>query len=1199
MQKPTLRSASLLGFLLLVLGLQTGFAQKWSTLENTHFRVIYQKPYAQLAGEVLRIAESVWPTLAKAYESYDRYQRIDILITDDGDDANGFAIYNSSRIAVFAPHMDWVMRNRQNWLGNVVTHELAHVFTLRRAAWLSAFDAVDVYGATYDYGSRVNYAFHLPWIPLVAPTWYVEGIAQFEAAQNGNDTWDSQRDMVLRDAYLTGTLPTLDFIETFDYDADWTQAERTYNTGFGFLLYLKDRFGVDKVRALAKPKPIFNFSFSARQAFGESLPQLFEEFRRSLANRYADYKGIPKDPIADPDMVGSYQQDLAFSPDGRYMAWLGNDEDRKYPLNWIYWKEIGATVASKTKKPEVAPAGPSTPAPAPKKESMLREPDPFSVPGAANPMAGRFLFKPANPVLGLAQKYLPSVSRHSSAPGLKDLGTRRVIEEDVTRSDELGSSGLEFSPDNKRLLTTRGSENSAYTDIWEYEFKSKGSESDKWHRLTWEERASYPSYHPSKKLIVFTRKFGGTTNIAVLDSTGKTYKLTNFTNGEQVYNPRYTPSGDSIYFTFAWIDKEAIAAISADAQGFDTFGSLKDSALYPDSLTLAKGQKFTFVTPLKRGGIRNVRFCGDTLLWSSNTEDSVYNVYARLPKDSSVYRATRVAGQALEPITRGGTLYYQGYQKQRFQIFKQPLALAKTSLTFGRPTDSLVTVKPKKEDFTKVFETGDFGGVKTALDITPYVALQPQFIAGNNSYTDLAVGLSVTLGEGYGTWLQGFSGAVSKRWDFDTPPSYQFSYSGFIAEQPIAHTSLTWPVNLYYSYYHDIVNYKASGLQGLAGTPDNYEAVSAHIQELYTRDIFDALIPLPYQFTVSGQFWRETITDEFRFQIDTVRTGQPRITHLSPRLSFLRDDPDHTHYNMGLNWWWGKGMIGTYMPTGIAVGLDVHKWWATYDTSTFFLDSASAIQYTIDTHKPVPLAVLQQDAFDPWSVGASFSSMYSYRTLFSVFAGGELGAYLNTFPTESRIANLNDADPANPDTTFRDVTAHGLWPMTYKIGYYRLSGYPYQFMYRGRDIMEGSSYAFGQAGLSVPLRIGAFLDGLPTTSFKSFMLTVMGEAGTTLLVAPDKIVTALDKERFYPLLDYGVRLSANFRLYHELPFTLFGQVFMPVNDLKASDLLNNDYPSSLPLSGESVQEADLRDRKDYLKVVKEPRFFVGFELGIF
>ncbi|MDB5051950.1 MAG: hypothetical protein JWO30_5021, partial [Fibrobacteres bacterium] len=816
MQNTAPRFAPLVTLLALVCG-SISAAAKTLTLETNHYRVGYQEKNAQLAGEVLKVAESVWPTLARAYDSYNHYQQIDILITDEGDDANGYAIYNFSRVVIFAPHMDWVMRNRQMWIQNVVTHELAHVFSLRRAAYLSPVDAVELYGSTYNYADNVNYSFHIPWIPLVAPTWYVEGIAQFEAYMNGNDSWDSQRDMVVRDAYLTGTLPTLDFIETFENDEDWTQAERCYNTGYAFLIYLKDRFGADKVRDLARPKPLANFSYSVHEAFGRDLTDLFEDFKRSLADRYADFKEIAPDPLADKDMVGGYQQDLAFSPDGKYMAWLGNEADRRYPLNWIYWKPIHGGEVTKSAhpvdKPAAAPAptnpapGPSpapAPTPDPKQDGFFPGNGPV---GNAPGMAPHARF--ANPAMALGRgfgpfpggpaRYRPTVAGY--------VGEKEAIE-DAKRSEEFGSSGLEFSHDNTRLLTTRQSENAQYTDIWEYEFRAKKSESDKWRRLTWEERAVYPSYHPAKDLIVYSRKKSGSSNLTLLDSTGRSWQLTNFSNGEQVYNPRFTPKGDSIYFTLGVLEKEAIVSINADAPGFNTFLATKDSAVFPDSLLLAKTQKINFVTPFRTGAYRHLRFQNDTLLYSSNALDtsySVYDVYARVPGDSAVYRATHVAGQAMEPIAHDGTLYYQGYRKQQFRIFRQPFALTRTNVILGAPTDSLPNLKPKKVDYTKVFESGEYTGTKVALDITPFLSVQPVFISGNRTYTDLALGLNVAFGEAYGSWMQSVSGAVTKRTSLDAPMNYQFSYSGVISSESIKHTSSSWPVSLYYNVYHDVV----------------------------------------------------------------------------------------------------------------------------------------------------------------------------------------------------------------------------------------------------------------------------------------------------------------------------------------------------------------------------------------------------------
>jgi hypothetical protein len=1194
-------------------------ADRFQTLESPHYRVAYEKKYQQLAGEVLGVAESVWPTLSKAYESYDRYERITIKIVDAGDDANGFALYNFSSIEIYPSHMDWVMRNRQTWIQNVVTHELAHVFSLRRAAWLAPFDAVDLYGSTYNYNANVNYSFHYPWVPLIAPSWYVEGIAQFEAYMNGNDLWDSQRDMVLRDAYLTGTLPTLDFIETFDYDEDWTQAERTYNTGYAFLIYLKDRFGADKVRKLAFSKPLFNFSYSVEKAFGKPLPDLFEDFKRSLADRYADFKDIPRDSLADQDMVGGYQQNLAFSPDGRYMAWLGNDEDRRAPLNWIFWKPIGGKATKSGKPAAAAGETPASPGPTP-------PPDPVPAPSPApardgflpgeGPVAGAPGFLPPmrapNPALAL-------MKRATAAPaGLGRLrpgvpggfaAARGADELPARRSEEYGSSGLEFNRDGTRLLTARQDRYAEHNDLWEYEFRSGKGEKEKWHRLTWEERAAYPSYHPTKDLIVYSRKDNGSSNLAVLDSNGRTWQLTHFSNGEQVYNPRFTPKGDSIYFTLGLADKEAIVSINADAPAFNPFQAIKDSALFPDSLPVAKGQKLAFVVGWRKGALRNLRFSGDTLFFSSNAEDSVYSVYdvyARLPGDSVLYRATHVAGQALEPLPRDGELYYQGFRKQRFRIFRQPLNLVRTSRTLGPPRDTLPAPKPKKIEYEKLFQTGDYGGTKVASSITPFLALSPVFLSGTKSYTDIVAGLDLTFGEVYGEAEGGFSqsvsGAVTKRTRMDAPLDYLFTYSGLLAGTPIRHTHFTWEPALYYSVYHDIIGGKEDFTDRSLSSANGQnveQTVETRLTSEWSRWAVSAVTPLPYDFTLGASYWQQFVTETYTQHGVLRQIGNGAIVGegSTPTTDFLRDASEHKHYEADLGWSWSKGMLGTYLPTGGGVYGLVHKYWATYQTNVIPVDSINAIRLSAG-NAPVPAVVPIQAEYDPWSVEGGAGGMYSIGRAVSLFANAEAGEFLNNFPTVREPGHVSGSD-----TIFVNRPEPYLWPITYRLGYYRMSGYPYNFYYRGRDLMEGTFYAFGQLGAQVPLKAGMFLPDLPTTSLKQFMVTGLCEWGTTLVATPDAVGDSLWLHQNHLLLDVGLRLSANFRLYHQFPFTAYVQAFQPINNLKSRNLYGSDYGNDpkgmVDASGNFDPAADARARKDYIDIVKKPRFYVGLNLGLF
>ncbi|MBW8888458.1 MAG: hypothetical protein JF616_11940 [Fibrobacteres bacterium] len=1191
-------------------------AEKITTMESPHYRVAYEKKYQQLAGEVLGVAESVWPTLAKAYESYDRYEKITIRIVDEGDEANGFAIYNFSSIEIFPSHMDWVMRNRQLWIQNVVTHELAHVFSLRRAAWLSPVDAVDLYGSTYNYNANVNYSFHYPWVPLIAPTWYVEGIAQFEAYMNGNDSWDSQRDMVLRDAYLTGTLPSLDFIETFDDDEDWTQAERTYNTGYGFLIYLKDRFGADKVRKLAFAKPLFNFSWSVEKAFGKGLPDLFEDFKRSLSDRYADFKDIPRDSVADPDMRGGYQQNLAFSPDGKYMAWLGNDEERRAPLNWIYWKPVGGKT-TKSGKPSAgssgAPAssGPSpapdpvpAPSPAPARDGFLPGEGPVAGPAGVMPP-----MRAPNPAMALMKRATAGSgglrSLRGTAPRALPAARVHAFSDGPQRSEEYGSAGLEFNREGTRLLTARQDRHAEHTDLWEYEFRSDKSESEKWHRLTWEERAAYPSYHPSKGLIVYSRKDNGSSNLAILDSSGRTHQLTNFSNGEQVYNPRFTPKGDSIYFTLGLENKEAIVAINADAPAFNPFLALKDSSLFPDSLPVARGQKLAFVVDWRKGALRNLRFSGDTLFFSSNAEDSVYSVYdvyARLPGDSTLYRATHVASQALEPLPHDGTLYYQGFQQQQFRIFREPLNLVRTARNMGPARDTLPAVKPNKLQYDSIFETGDYHGTKVAADITPFVALSPVFLSGNTSYTDVVAGLNLAFGEAYGGLYQSLSGAFTKRTRLDAPLDYLFTYDGMIAGTTIRHTRFEWTPALYYSVYHDIIgnNDVANDvLRGNIGADEAEQITQTNFSTEWSRWAVSAVAPLPYDFTLGGSYWQQFITQDFTQQSTIRLLKNDSIVNAAtqPRTDFLRDASEHKHYEANMGWSWSKSMLATFLPTGGGLYGLVHKYWATYQTNVLSVDTASLIRIS-GSNAAAPLVVPVQSEYDPWSVEGGVGGMYSFGRRLSLFANAEAGEFLNTFPTVSAPGHVS-----GNDTVFVRQPQPYLWPITYRLGYYRMSGYPYNFYYRGRDIMEGTFYAFGQAGASIPLKAGAFIPDLPTTSLKQFMLTGLCEWGTTLLSTPDAVGDSLWIHQYHLLLDVGVRLSANFRLYHQYPFTAYVQVFQPINNLKADNLYGSDYGNDpkgmVDANGNLVAARDAQARRDYINVVKKPRFYVGFNLGLF
>ncbi len=1150
-------------------------AEKPLVLESAHYRVHYEKKYEAVAGEVIRQAEAVWPTLAKAYDAYGNYQVIDIYVKDQGDYANGYAIYNFSTVSIYVPHLNWVMRGRANWIGNVITHELSHVFSLREKARLWIFD--DFTLGFHTFNRKVNWNFLLPWVPLPAPNWWIEGIAQFEAAEAGQDAWDSQRDMIIRDAFLTGTLPTLGEIET--YDGDWLQGERVYNTGFCFLRYLRDRNGLETVRQLAVPKPFFHFGGAVQEVFGKSLSDLYEEWKKSLADRYADYRSFPRDTLLDPDIDGTFSQNLAFSPDGRFMAWLGNG-DRDYALNWIYWKELGSSGVRHSARPA--------------KESFFKDPNIAVSSGQETPNPGfklPFMGFGVNPLLRLPRPSVPRLPARITDPPF------------TGRSEEISSAGLEFSHDGKRLLTTRSDRYSSYNDIWEYEFLSKKSEEEKWHRLTWNIRATSASYHPTGSSIVFSQFKDGSSNVSVLDSAGRIRQLTNFREGQQVYHPRYTPKGDSIYFALGVGKNEAIVAIAAESQGYDPFATLDDSAKFPDTLYAAKGQRVRFLTPLNPSGYRDLRFAGDTLIFSNNGSGGVYNVYARLLHDTTLYRLTQNRTQALEPLLRNGTLYYQGYERQHFRIFRQTARLDSVG-PWPKASDTLTVARPKAKDYSKVLETGEPGERKVAWTISPFLDVAPQFLDDTTlSDLNLDLGLRVDLGPLSGGLSQSLFGYVAKRTDFSTPMDYGAAYEGNWSGIPAWHQRFSWTPNLGYGLERDVRHLNYNFLdQGLfisnVGATLLRGTLRTQIRLNYRDDMVYGYTDLPMsghslwggylQTFWYGRYWNRNITEDATQSFDLLDTTNNKRQTGSQDFHVM-DASVHWHLFQTVALQWYTMAYATPLPRYFGFFADLGQWWARYALDAVPTDSISRAMM-IQQSTPVVESQLPKSDFTPWQTNWGWFWSWSEGENFQISFVHQVGFFTHKFPTVTDTVAVDSFSNA-----FVDNPRPNLWVMSYRLGLGMMPAYPYNFFYRGHDILQGTAMSWAHLQMDFPVKIRKFIDyPSPFSSLNKLQLSLMGDAGTTLNRTPDQLVHSLENGEHHLLLDYGAKLSLTFLMYHWLPMELYFMTFMPYNQLRAGRLYYSDFGYN-PAS----QKTEADQRREYLDYVKQRRYYVGLTIGGF
>ena len=121
-----------------------------------------------------------------------------------------------------------------------------------------------------------------------------------------------------------------------------------------------------------------------------------------------------------------------------------------------------------------------------------------------------------------------------------------------------------WSPDGKKLyyarLTRDNPHWSLVYDLYVYDLEKEEEE-----RLTKGVRAMTPTVSPDGKTLVFVTNADGTTNLSAMPASGgEIRRVTAFTSGEQVYNPRWSPAGDRIAFDYSVKDGRDLATIRPD-----------------------------------------------------------------------------------------------------------------------------------------------------------------------------------------------------------------------------------------------------------------------------------------------------------------------------------------------------------------------------------------------------------------------------------------------------------------------------------------------------------------------------------------------------------------------------------------------------------------------------------------------------------
>ena len=312
-----------------LLGLRRPGAEKIST---RYFNIYYTtaehtaRRIAEMADEVFEEVSAYYPT------SRERYKRMHVVV-DDGVDiyGNAYASYNSNYIHFWATPFDLGMRGTNDWIRDTFTHELTHIITLKAAhhAWPFYFGIASASRSD----ENPDFNFTLPLYHLTAPSWFVEGIAQYESMKYEGDSWDTHREMMLRMAVLEDDLLSYENMGVFGKDGH--HSEMIYNHGFALLKYVGETYGDDKVRALVETRPILNFKSTIKQVVGVSANQLYRDWHAHLQERHGRLlDSVRTSGEHEGDLLydgGSLDYNPVYSPDGGRVAFLSNG-DSDYAL---------------------------------------------------------------------------------------------------------------------------------------------------------------------------------------------------------------------------------------------------------------------------------------------------------------------------------------------------------------------------------------------------------------------------------------------------------------------------------------------------------------------------------------------------------------------------------------------------------------------------------------------------------------------------------------------------------------------------------------------------------------------------------------------------------------------------------------------------------------------------------------------------
>ena len=248
---------------------------RWLTIDTQHFHVHFPRGLEAEGKRAAINAERAFAELSTELKA--PRGKVDLVVADNVDYVNGYATpFPGNRIVVFAhPPVDASdLRNYDDWLRLVITHELTHVFHLDRAEGIWRF-------------GRSIFGRHPALFPnSYQPAWLVEGLAvYYESRVTGAGRLEgAEHYMLARAAAEVNRLPRIG--ELSRSTTRFPGGETVYAYGSLILDYLSRTRGPEKIPQFIDKtsKVIWPLSLNrrAKNTFGISFENAWRDWRDSM-----------------------------------------------------------------------------------------------------------------------------------------------------------------------------------------------------------------------------------------------------------------------------------------------------------------------------------------------------------------------------------------------------------------------------------------------------------------------------------------------------------------------------------------------------------------------------------------------------------------------------------------------------------------------------------------------------------------------------------------------------------------------------------------------------------------------------------------------------------------------------------------------------------------------------------------------------